>query len=347
MPCELVQSAAAAVWPALLDLRRMTDEETTSEPALRFVCEAGRWRLESQRDARGDQTLEVFLQPQDHATGPQHGTRYLHSRHQAGEEPFVHAAAGGIDRDSESVFRLYLPVLLGARMARREQRAFTTAHIAQTLDGRIACLNGHSQWISNQANLHHAHRLRALHDAVLVGGKTVENDNPQLTVRHVEGIDPTRVVLSARAAFVGTALDLHVLTGPGSTLICSTERADQLAGATDRPLQLVGLDGPGDGPIPPADVLAALHHRGLTSVFLEGGASTVSHFLEAGAIDLLHVHVAPMILGSGISSFSLPEARSIQDGRKLSMEHFSLDGELLLQCRMRPARNGHDGGPSG
>src|SRR6478752_3877366 len=74
-----------------------------------------------------------------------------------------------------------------------------------TLDGRVAAPDGTSRWISSQAARVDAHRLRAAHDAVLVGSGAARIDDPHLAVRHgVDGTPPLRVVLDARASIVGS-----------------------------------------------------------------------------------------------------------------------------------------------
>ena len=78
----------------------------------------------------------------------------------------------------------------------KTNRPYVFVHTAISLDGYMATLSGHSKWIGNKENLEHAHRLRAIFDAILVGGNTVERDQPALTVRHVEGNNPKRLVLS-------------------------------------------------------------------------------------------------------------------------------------------------------
>src|SRR3954470_21732453 len=94
----------------------------------------------------------------------------------------------------------------------------------QSIDARIATPSGHSHYINGEAGLDHLHRLRALVDAVVVGVGTVIADDPQLTVRRVEGPSPARVILDpqgrvpARArALVGDDVRRIVITGANST----------------------------------------------------------------------------------------------------------------------------------
>jgi diaminohydroxyphosphoribosylaminopyrimidine deaminase/5-amino-6-(5-phosphoribosylamino)uracil reductase len=74
---------------------------------------------------------------------------------------------------------------------------FVTLKAAVTLDGRTATRSGDSRWITGEPARKHAHRMRDRSDAVMVGSKTVIADDPELTVRHVKGRDPVRVVLDS------------------------------------------------------------------------------------------------------------------------------------------------------
>ena len=94
------------------------------------------------------------------------------------------------------------------------------------------------------------------------------------------------------------------------------------------------------GGIAPAPLLRALAARGLTRIFVEGGGLTVSRFLAAGCLDHLHVTVAPVLLGSGIPAFTLPEVARISDGLRFTWKVHEIAPDILLDIAVNRARPG-------
>ena len=88
-------------------------------------------------------------------------------------------------------------------------RPLVTLKVAQTLDGQVATRTGDSQWISGEASRTLVHRWRAELDGVMVGSGTARSDDPRLTVRHVDGAQPVRVVLDREGSL---SPQLSVLT---------------------------------------------------------------------------------------------------------------------------------------
>ena len=88
-------------------------------------------------------------------------------------------------------------------------RPWILLKVAQSLDGRIALANGQSRWITSEAARVEVHRLRAQLDAVIVGSQTVIDDNPELTVRHIEGRNPLRIVMDSMLRISPDARVLH------------------------------------------------------------------------------------------------------------------------------------------
>jgi riboflavin-specific deaminase-like protein len=202
----------------------------------------------------------------------------------------------------------------------------------QSIDGRIATPTGHSHYINSEAGLAHLHRLRALVDAVVIGVGTAIADDPQLTVRRVEGPNPARVIVDPNGRLPSTA---RVLTADGVRRLVVT--------AADMPAQLpAGVEivpvAAKNRQLAPAAIIAALAARGFRRILIEGGADTVSRFLAARCLDRLHILVAPIILGGGRSSFTLPPIERVDHAVRAPMRAHSLGSDVLLDCDLSAQR---------
>lgn len=202
----------------------------------------------------------------------------------------------------------------------------------QSIDARIATATGHSHYINGAAGLAHLHRLRALVDAVVVGVGTAIADDPQLTVRRVEGPNPARVVIDPKGRLPATA---RALTDDGTRRIVITATPTTCRfpdGVEVVPLAMA------DRQITPPQIVAALATRGMRRILVEGGADTVSRFLSAGCLDRLHIMVAPIILGSGRASLSLPPITRVAEALPAPMRVHPLDDEVLIDCDLAAHR---------
>lgn len=224
--------------------------------------------------------------------------------------------------DFDELVDLYGPLTLGAAA-----RVLTFAHLAQTLDGRIALRSGQSKFISGQDDLIHTHRLRALSDALIVGRRTIEEDDPQLTTRLCDGPSPVRVVIDPLRRLGERH---HVFEDGRPTLLLCDDAAARLS-PRHGCAEVVGI-APVDGALPVPAILAALRSRGLGRVFLEGGGVTVSRFLQARALHRLQLTVAPRLFGSGIPSISLPEIAELRCSLSLAWRTFRLGQDVLFDC---------------
>ncbi|MEO6597907.1 MAG: RibD family protein [Planctomycetota bacterium] len=347
MVCELDDNAA---WPALLAMRALLAAERNSaqpsgtqpsgtQPPLLLVQHDGAWTCMPAHAADFRHAKQVLAVSASRASGdqrampPGRSAFSIYTPSATGLPNFTHPTGHPIDAATLSLASVYLPILLGAAAARAASRTFVVGHVTQSLDGRIACANGQSQWIGNDADLSHTHRMRALVDGVLVGAGTALTDDPRLTVRHVNGPDPRRIVLSGSGRVLRSERPLQLFSPPGCDVV--------LAAGVDTPsrgdaTKLVKVRGSGSA-LAPRAVLDALHARGMHSLYLEGGSITLSSFLQANCIDLLQIHIAAMVLGSGVSSFSLPTVDHVKHGVQFVMQHTMLDGHVLLSCWPKPA----------
>ena len=198
------------------------------------------------------------------------------------------------------------------------------AHLAQSLDGRIALPDGRSRWISGEADLTLTHRLRALCDAVVVGANTVRIDDPQLTVRRVPGPSPVRVVIDPRASV------------PRDRAIFADANVLRITAADTGEPDSVVLPAR-DGVIDPHAIVEALRARGLRRILVEGGGVTVSRFVAAGAVDRLHLVVANVLVGAGRAALTLPAplAATLDACPRPVVRAVPLGGDVLLDCALR------------
>jgi diaminohydroxyphosphoribosylaminopyrimidine deaminase / 5-amino-6-(5-phosphoribosylamino)uracil reductase len=215
---------------------------------------------------------------------------------------------------------------------------YVVAQLGQSLDGRIATDSGESRWINGAAALDHLHRLRAAVDAVVVGIGTVIADDPRLDVRRCAGKNPARVVIDPQCRISATAL---VLRNDGTRCILVHDKAaTPPAFAVDTiGLARIGAE-PGadaqDGGLCPKAIIAALFAQGFRRILVEGGARTISGFIDAGVVDRLHLLVAPLIIGSGKPGLALAPRPRLADARRPATRVIVLeDGDVLFDCDLR------------
>jgi riboflavin-specific deaminase-like protein len=174
-------------------------------------------------------------------------------------------------------------------------RPFLTLSYAQSLDGSIAITAGTQTDISAPESLQMTHRLRAIHDGILVGIGTVLADDPQLTVRQVSGSNPTPIIL-----------DTHLRTPPESRILhdeppiifhgssAPDERKDALRSLGAETIEIpIEREGRLDG----RAAMLALHDLGIERVMVEGGAAVISYVLASDLADMLILTIAPFLLG--------------------------------------------------
>ena len=188
--------------------------------------------------------------------------------------------------------------LAGAQAHRRAySRPLVTLSYAQSLDGSLALPGGHPTCISGPESQRMTHRLRALHQAILVGIGTVLADDPLLTVRLVEGEHPQPIVLDSRLRTPRQARVLSVHPKPAWIVAVEGYPPGQRAALESAGGRVLVLPEDGSGRVHLPGLLGCLGEMGVSSLMVEGGAQVISSFLSQTLVDQVILTIAPMFLG--------------------------------------------------
>jgi diaminohydroxyphosphoribosylaminopyrimidine deaminase / 5-amino-6-(5-phosphoribosylamino)uracil reductase len=178
-------------------------------------------------------------------------------------------------------------------------RPSVTLKLATSLDSRIATAGGHSKWITREAARAEGHRLRAAHDAVLVGSGTVLADDPELTARTDPPPEkqPLRVVADSRARVPADAKIFRTLDkGPIAIATIETTNLDHWPSDHGIQYWMVAKD-PQTGSLSVEELLNSAARAGIATLMIEGGGQLAASFVKAGLVDRIEWFRAPILLG--------------------------------------------------
>lgn len=210
-------------------------------------------------------------------------------------------------------------------------RPWVRMKIAASLDGGTALANGQSQWITSAAARADGHAWRARACALLTGIGTVEQDDPQLTVR---GIDtprqPQRVVLDSALQI---RPDAKVLNGGGSWIVTTARDASREAALMDAGAEIIQLPDQ-QGKVDLQSLMRELARREINELHVEAGFKLNGSLLSAGVVDELLVYLAPCLLGPAQGMARLPALQQLDQRlsfRLHEMQRVGDDVRLLLR----------------
>ncbi|MCE4567058.1 bifunctional diaminohydroxyphosphoribosylaminopyrimidine deaminase/5-amino-6-(5-phosphoribosylamino)uracil reductase RibD [Maribellus sp. CM-23] len=217
-------------------------------------------------------------------------------------DPFAEVAGKGIEKLQKAGIEVTLDVLrdecreLNKRFFtfHQKQRPYIILKWAQTQDGfldvdRDSAAFGEPTWITGKEALLRVHQLRAEEDAIMVGTRTAEKDDPSLTVRHCEGKNPLRMVLD-RELRLSQNLKLFDQSTP--TLVFNTLK-NEVRGNTEYHLIDFQKNVPGQ-------VLNLLYRKNILSLIVEGGRQLLQSFIDANLWDEAQVYTGAKTFGAGV-----------------------------------------------
>ncbi len=205
--------------------------------------------------------------------------------------------------------------LADARNFRQEHgRPLVTLSYAQSLDGSLSLRRGIPTALSGPQAMQLTHRLRAAHDAILVGVGTLLSDDPRLTVRLVEGRNPQPVVLDGQLRF---PLQARLLMGEPLPWIATHQRPidhqahqQKKAALVARGARLLDIPSDENNDLSLPSLLAKLADMGIDSLMVEGGSRVITSFLTGRLVDQFVITIAPLFLG-GLPAVQLPAQNGV------------------------------------
>jgi diaminohydroxyphosphoribosylaminopyrimidine deaminase/5-amino-6-(5-phosphoribosylamino)uracil reductase len=203
-----------------------------------------------------------------------------------------------------------------------------TLKLATSLDGRIATAAGESRWITGEAAREQVHRLRAEHDAVLIGAETALADDPELTVRlpGYNGRQPARVVLDSRQRLSPDCKLVRSAREIPTFVVSTTAPLPHLteAGVKVLPVRAVGEDRP-----ELKTVVQALEKEGLSRIFVEGGGQVAASFLRCGLVDALEWFRSAIVIGGegrpGVGALAIAALADAPHFRRVEVRELGCD----------------------
>lgn len=265
------------------------------------------------------------------------------------EDPFAEVSGGGIAemraagiqcdigvREAEArwVLTPYLKLI-------EKKQPWVIAKWAMTLDGKLATRTGNSQWISSEASRAAVHQLRGRMDAIVVGSNTARLDNPLLTARPADFAalqrTATRIVIDSKAGLsresrlMQTAADVPLLVAAGEC--ASAEACESLVAAGAEVFRCSGTSHEQRL----AALLDELGRRRMTNVLVEGGGKLLGLLFDCGAVDEVHVFIAPKFAGgeAALSPVGGAGVERMADALKLAdLSIEELEGDVYVHGRV-------------
>ena len=220
-----------------------------------------------------------------------------------------------IDKSLEEIANILIPILI-------KNKKFFIGQIGQSLDGRIALLNGNSHYINNKKSITYLHCLRSICDAVVVGVNTIIKDNPSLTTRKVKGRNPQRIIIDPTLKLTNR---FNIFKDNYPNIIFTYSTISKKLNNT----KIYKL--------PKKNFTKHIHQKinslNFKYVLVEGGAATLSKFLDARLLNIMQFIISPMIIGSGINSLNLKPITDLKNALRVKNNIHKFGDEIIISLK--------------
>ena len=191
--------------------------------------------------------------------------------------------------------------------------------IGQSIDGKIALNNGKSHYINEKESIIYLHCLRSISDGVLVGVNTIIKDNPLLTTRKIKGQNPTRLIIDPSLKLTNK---YKIFKDNNKNIIfTNTSKRKKLYNTTIVKFPKKNFT---------LNIYKYLKKTSLKTILIEGGPTTLSHFIELKLINYMQFIISPTIIGSGIDSLKLKPITNLKNAIRKKNTISKLGKEIIV-----------------
>lgn len=189
-----------------------------------------------------------------------------------------------------------------------KSRPYVIVSAAMSIDGKLATHTGRSN-LSSKKDLIRVHKLRSTVDAILVGKNTIHVDDPLLTVRHVKGKNPIRIILDSKGSLSLQSKVVETAKKIPTILVVSETTPRKFEKFTAKGVQVIRC---GKNKIDLKRLLDILKKNGIKRIIVEGGGTTNWYFFKEQLVDEITITITPYVLG-GHNAISLVEGEGFSE----------------------------------
>ena len=217
-----------------------------------------------------------------------------------------------IEKKIEEIGQILLPILM-------LKKKFYIGQIGQSLDGKIALLNGNSHYINDKNSISYLHSLRSICDAVVVGVNTIRKDDPLLTTRAIKGPNPQRIIIDPSLKLTNK---YKVFKDGMPNIIFTHSKLNKKFNNT----QIYQLPEKNFTNL----IYQNINRLGYKLVLVEGGSKTISKFLENRLLNIMQFIIAPTIIGSGINSINIEPITNLKNVIRTKNNIYKFGKEIIV-----------------
>ena len=233
------------------------------------------------------------------------------------EEAGIEVVVGVREKEAKSLNKVFMKYIT-------EKNPYLFLKCAITLDGKIATNYNDSKWITNEKSREKVQLLRHEYMGIMVGINTLINDNPRLTARVENGINPYRIVVDPHlripleSNFVSLGSEDEKSIVITSLENINNEKISELEKNKIKIVYMEGYDFSVD------EILKKIGELKIDSVLLEGGSYLISKAFAKNRIDGGEIFIAPKILGGGLPFIQGFDFKEMKDCFKLENIKFNI-----------------------